>query len=77
MSYFILWPHARPWRVARTEPMLRCVPNVQEATSVLARALAAHAAAQGVAARQGLEPVRAPARPVYQPGRIGQAVAAE
>jgi hypothetical protein len=22
-----LWPHARPWRVSRPEPMLRCVPD--------------------------------------------------
>jgi hypothetical protein len=77
MSYFILWPHARPWRVARTEPMLRCVPNVQEATSILGRALAAHAAAQGVAARLGLQPAGVPARPDYQHAGIGQPVAAE
>jgi len=77
MSYFIMWPHARPWRVARTEPMLRCVPDVQEATSILARALSAHAAALSVAAKLGLEPVTLSARPAYQPGRFGQAVAAE
>jgi hypothetical protein len=44
MAYFMVWPHARPWRMARAEPMLRCIPNVDEAAGVLARALSAHAA---------------------------------
>jgi hypothetical protein len=44
IAYFMVWPHARPWRMARAEPMLRCIPNVDEAAAVLARALAAHAA---------------------------------
>jgi hypothetical protein len=48
MAYFMVWPHARPWRMASSEPMLRCIPNVQEAASILARALAAQAAASMV-----------------------------
>ncbi len=40
LSYFVLWPHARPWRMKRTEPMLRCVPDAAAASSVLAAALA-------------------------------------
>ena len=27
IAFVHLWPHARPWRVASPEPMLRCVPN--------------------------------------------------
>ena len=27
LSYVKLWPHARPWRWSRAEPMLRGVPN--------------------------------------------------
>lgn len=42
MSYFVLWPHARPWRMARTEPMLRCVPDAEAASAILAAALAEH-----------------------------------
>jgi len=43
MAYFMVWPHARPWRMARTEPMLRCIPEVRAAAGVLARALAVDA----------------------------------
>ena len=33
-----LWPHARPWRVSRPEPMLRCVPDAAEVARLLAQA---------------------------------------
>jgi len=39
IAFLVLWPHVRPWRVARTEPMLRAVPR--EAAESLAAALAA------------------------------------
>ncbi len=42
LSYFVLWPHARPWRMARTEPMLRCIPDAAEVSTILAQALADH-----------------------------------
>jgi len=41
VSYVLLWPHARPWRIARAEPMLRAVPDGQRVAGILARALAA------------------------------------
>jgi len=59
IAYFALWPHARPWKLSRPEPMLRCVPRVEQPAGILSRALseAARAAApQGEAA--------APAAPV-------------
>jgi hypothetical protein len=40
-----LWPHARPWRVARPEPALRCLPDAAAVGQVLARAWAASSAA--------------------------------
>lgn len=43
ISYIVLWPHARPWRLARPEPMLRELPEAERVAGVLARALAAHA----------------------------------
>ena len=39
----VLWPHARPWRMARAEPSLRCVPDAARVGAVLAQALAASA----------------------------------
>ncbi len=35
-----LWPHARPWRWRRAEPMLRCVPDAGLAAAILCRRLA-------------------------------------
>jgi hypothetical protein len=40
-----LWPHARPWRWFRAEPMLRCVPRAGVVGTLLSRAVAAEAAA--------------------------------
>jgi hypothetical protein len=51
-AYLIFWPHVRPWRMARTEPMLRGVPNGERVARILARALAA-AAAQPATASAG------------------------
>ncbi|MEM1316316.1 MAG: photosynthetic complex putative assembly protein PuhB, partial [Pseudomonadota bacterium] len=27
LGYLMLWPHCRPWRMARPQPMLRCIPQ--------------------------------------------------
>ena len=58
IAYLHLWPHARPWRVARPEPMLRCVPDVAHVSAVLAQAWGQ---ATGVAVAQ---PVLAAPAPV-------------
>ena len=44
ISYVVLWPHARPWRLANAEPMLRGLPNAGEVAELLAGALAAEMA---------------------------------
>lgn len=38
IAWLHLWPHARPWRVKRPEPMLRCVPQAQTVARLLAQA---------------------------------------
>lgn len=38
-AYFLLWPFARPWRAARTEPMLRAVPHAKRVAELLSKAL--------------------------------------
>ena len=58
LSYFVLWPHARPWRMARTEPMLRCIPDVAEVSAILAQALADHAQANPASAAPPKREVR-------------------
>ena len=49
VGYITLWPHARPWRTRRVQPMLRSVPDAARVAQILARALAA-SAGQPVAA---------------------------
>ena len=39
LAYLHLWPHARPWRLAHAEPMLRGVPRAAEAARILGGAL--------------------------------------
>jgi hypothetical protein len=44
LAYPLLWPHARPWRMARAEPTLRAVPQAEQVARIIARAMAAAAA---------------------------------
>lgn len=37
--YFVMWPHARPWRIFAPEPMIRCIPDGHRAAELLASAL--------------------------------------
>ena len=41
IAYLVLWPHVRPWRAARAEPMLRAVPEAKQIAELLAGALGA------------------------------------
>ncbi|MDV2983630.1 UNVERIFIED_CONTAM: photosynthetic complex putative assembly protein PuhB [Methylobacteriaceae bacterium AG10] len=66
VAYLHLWPHARPWRVSRPEPMLRSVPEAQEVAALLAPALAARADGP---TRIG-EPVAVRDRTSAAPGRL-------
>jgi hypothetical protein len=47
VAYLMLWPHVRPWRAARAEPMLRSVDDAKNVSEILARAVAAAANATG------------------------------
>jgi hypothetical protein len=61
IAYAHLWPHARPWRVAHPEPMLRCVPDAARVSRILADAWSAAtggATARPVAAPQAARPDR-------------------
>jgi hypothetical protein len=44
IAYVVLWPHARPWRFARPEPMLRGIPDAAAVANLLIRALGASVA---------------------------------
>ena len=70
VAYLHLWPHARPWRVSRPEPMMRSVPDAQRVAALLARALLAHAGHEEEAAQPVV--VERP-RPAPMPGRLAAA----
>ena len=40
IAYPHLWPHARPWQLKRTQPMLRCVPHATRVGQLLTEAAA-------------------------------------
>lgn len=39
VSYLLLWPHIRPWRLGSTEPMLNSIPEAATVAARLAEAL--------------------------------------
>jgi hypothetical protein len=69
LAFLLLWPHVRPWKLTRVEPMLRCVPDARDVAGLLASALQAAspqtpepvAAVMPVPPRQELNPAVATA----------------
>ncbi|MEM8856315.1 MAG: photosynthetic complex putative assembly protein PuhB [Pseudomonadota bacterium] len=41
LGYVVLWPHVRPFRFSKPQPMLRAIKNAEEVAGILGRALAA------------------------------------
>ena len=37
LGYVALWPHARPWKIATPQPMLRAVPGATDIAALIAR----------------------------------------
>lgn len=61
LGYMILWPHARPFRLAQPQPMLRALPDAAEVAGILAKAAAA---INPVQQRSEAAPAAAAPRPV-------------
>lgn len=38
LSYMMTWPHVRPWKMARTQPALRCIPDAANVAQMFADA---------------------------------------
>lgn len=49
LSYLVCWPHVRPWRLKRTQPALRCIPDAREIAALLAEAAEARVSTPQVA----------------------------
>jgi hypothetical protein len=58
IAWLHLWPHARPWHLARPQPMLRAVPDAPKVAALLSQAWAA---VTGVTAQAAPVAVLAPA----------------
>lgn len=74
IAYLHLWPHARPWRVARPEPMLRSVPDAARVSELLTQAWS-QATGMAGGARSAAEPVRPQPKALQgqgQPALAGQ-----
>jgi hypothetical protein len=66
IGYLVIWPHARPWKLSRTEPTLRGIPDAADVALILGRALAASAS----------QPAKAVAVPVKDAASTGAHVPA-
>ncbi|MFZ7091415.1 photosynthetic complex putative assembly protein PuhB [Primorskyibacter sp. 2E233] len=49
LSYLVCWPHVRPWKIQRTQPALRCIPNAEEIAHLLSEAAEAQISTPKVA----------------------------
>jgi hypothetical protein len=77
IAYLVLWPHARPWHMARPQPMLRGIKGAAEAASILGAALSAYAADAPALVRAAYAPAACTARPGAVRAPRGHVVAAE
>jgi len=56
IAYVHLWPHARPWHLKRSQPMLRALPQARAVASILSAALAESAGVAPTALRAVVVP---------------------
>ncbi len=64
IAWLHLWPHVRPWRLAKTQPMLRALPDAQAVSALLATAWSEINGVAAAPAREPSEPARG-MRPVF------------
>ena len=38
ISYLVLWPHLRPWKMSNPQPAFRCIDNPEEVAKILSKA---------------------------------------
>ncbi|MDJ0614924.1 MAG: photosynthetic complex putative assembly protein PuhB [Rhizobiaceae bacterium] len=72
LSWAILWPHARPWKLTKPEPAMRSVSNLKDTAKVLSAQLHAFHSKPVPRQTQSLEPTK---QPVEKGGRLSAAPA--
>ncbi len=63
ISYFMLWPHMRPWHMKEPQPALRCIKDAQKIADILADAAATHITTNRLATSDDQTPSNAVAMP--------------
>lgn len=66
-SWFMLWPHVRPWKMRRVEPAMRALAEPEKVARILGDALKAYEAEFGMDAALDEEPGRDATRPAPRP----------
>lgn len=77
ISYIVMWPHVRPWRMTRPQPLLRALPDARSAAEILRKALDAALAKElptteadvQVAARTSAKAVKIDEESKHTPGQ--------
>ena len=69
LAFFVLWPHARPWRLKSPQPMLRALPQVDEVAAILADAVSADAMRAGSAYAGTTRQSAGTPKPIARPAR--------
>lgn len=59
INYFLLWPHARPWKLMAPEPALRALTDAQSVKAILSEALRAAQAVGAAVPAPAATPERA------------------
>ena len=59
IGYLQLWPHVRPWRTQRVQPMIRCIPDAARVAQLLSRQLQASASVVPAVSFASAEPFAA------------------
>lgn len=51
LSYLVLWPHVRPWRMKKTQPALRSIPDAARVAQIVADAAETRVSQPEIASR--------------------------
>jgi fumarate reductase subunit C len=70
IAFLFLWPHAKPWKLSQPEPMLRCLPNVNEVAAKLSAAWANANQQTAITAVHTNDTAHLPSLPELAPQRL-------
>lgn len=51
LSYFVLWPHVRPWKMRVVQPALRAIPDAERIAALIAEAAETRVSTPTIASR--------------------------